>query len=113
MGKEESIIPSVIILSIFSAIEAIIGFTHHNAHIIRDFLTSGLMITSMLISYRAIQLSRRKRNHEYNFGYRRMNILAAFINMVFIICKSLFGFLDTLHHVCEHWEFELHEDNHG
>ena len=105
MGKEETIIPCVIALSVFAVVEAIIGFTHHNVHIIRDFLTSALMITSIIISHRAIQLSRRKRNHEYNFGYRRANIVAAFVNMVYLICKSLFGFLDILHHVIEHWEF--------
>ena len=54
MGKVESIIPTLIALSIFGIIEAIIGFTHHNVHIIRDFLSGALMVASIVFSHRAI-----------------------------------------------------------
>ena len=103
MGKEESIVPTLVALIVVCLIEAIIGFTHHNGYIIRDFLLSAIMIASIMISQRALQLSRKKRNHEYNFGYRRMNILAAFVNMVYILVMGVFGALETVEHMIEHW----------
>ena len=42
-----------------------------------------------------------------------MNILAAFVNMVYIMCMGLFGALETIHHMIEHWEFESHGEAHG
>ena len=54
MSKEESIIPTVVALSIFALIEGVIGFTHHNGEIIRDFLLSVIMIASIMVSQQAL-----------------------------------------------------------
>ena len=84
MGKEDSVIPFVIALSVLGVVEGIIGFIHGNVHVIRDFLTSLLMIASLVLSYNAAKMARKKRSDENTFGNRRLNIIAAFVNTVYI-----------------------------
>jgi Co/Zn/Cd efflux system component len=84
MGKEDSVIPYVVALTVFAVIEGLIGFTRGNVHVIRDFLNAGLMVGCMVLSYNAARMSRQKRSNEFTYGYRRLNILAAFTNTVYI-----------------------------
>ena len=84
--------------------EGFIGFSSGNVHIIRDFLTAGLMVGGLILSFNAAKFARRKRNSEFNFGFKRVNIWAAFVNMVYIMCNTVFSFIDNLHHAVEHWE---------
>jgi len=69
-------------MAVLAVLEMIIGFSRSNVHIIRDVMMSGLMIASMVFSIRMSHLSRKKANGHFNFGYRRVNILAAFIMTV-------------------------------
>lgn len=50
-GKEEQIIIYTIILLVFATMEGLIGFWLGNVHVIRDFLTSALMVGSLVLSY--------------------------------------------------------------
>lgn len=93
----------------FAVIEGLIGFSHINVHIVRDFLNFVLMIAAMYFSSKALQLSQKPKDDEFNYGYRRFNILAAFINSVYLIFTFIFDFVDILHHSVEHWEEESHE----
>ena len=84
MGKEDSVVAYVMVLSVLGVIEGVIGFMHGNVHVIRDFLTSLLMIGSLILSYNSAKMARKKRTEEQTFGNRRLNIIAAFVNTVFI-----------------------------
>lgn len=42
------------VLGVFAVVEAIIGVTHQNVHLIRDCLQSSLMIGALLVSHLAI-----------------------------------------------------------
>jgi hypothetical protein len=53
---------SVGFLVLISALELIIGFKNKNVHLIRDFITSSLMIISMLVSFKAEHVSNRGRD---------------------------------------------------
>ena len=88
-------------LSGVAGIEAIQGFALGNAHIVRDFVAGALLIAMLVMSYHAAKLAKKERDHEFNYGYLRLNIMAAFINTVYIMSKSLFGFLETIHLMIE------------
>lgn len=60
-GKEEQIILYTVILLVFATLEGLIGFFVGNVHIIRDFLTSLLMVGSLVLSYESAINSRKKR----------------------------------------------------
>lgn len=93
----------------FAVIEGLIGFSHINVHIVRDFLNFVLMICALLFSSKALQLSQKPKDEDFNYGYRRFNILAAFINSVYLVFTFIFDFVDILHHSVEHWEVESHD----
>lgn len=80
-------------------------------HIVRDFLNFVLLIGALYFSSVALKLSSKPKDDEFNYGYRRFNILAAFINAVYLIFTFIFDFVDLLHHMVEHWEEESHENN--
>lgn len=86
-----------------------IGISHTNVHLVRDFLNTFLMMAALCFSSKALELSLKPKDEEYNFGYRRYNILAAFINCVYLLFSFMFNFVDNLHHIVEHWEFDSHE----
>lgn len=76
------------------------------------------MVGSLVLSYESAKNSRKKRTPEQTYGNRRLNIIAAFVNTVYIQCTVLFTFLETLHHMIEHWDFAAHshkgsEDGHS
>ena len=43
-------------------------------------------------------------DRHYNFGHRRINLLAAFFNCVFLIFIFVFDWVENVHVVMEHWE---------
>jgi divalent metal cation (Fe/Co/Zn/Cd) transporter len=53
--------------------------------------------------------SHKKNDRHYNYGYRRINLLAAFFNCVFLIFIFIFDWMETIHHLMEHWEAQAHE----
>jgi Co/Zn/Cd efflux system component len=99
------------ILFVFGAIEGLFGFWLGNVHIVRDFLTSLLMVGSLILSYESAQSSRAKKSAEQTYGSRRLNIIAAFVNCVYIQCTVLFSLLETLHHIIEHWDLAQHTES--
>lgn len=94
----------------FAIVEGMIGITHTNVHLVRDFLNSFLMISALVFSSKALQLSLNKEDDDYEYGYRRFNILAAFVNSVYLMFSFMFNFVDNLHHMVEHWEIDSHSN---
>ena len=44
-------------------------------------------------------------DRHYNYGMaRRMNLLAAFFNCVYLIFTFVFDWVENLHHIMEHWD---------
>lgn len=103
-NKLESIVIYAAILSLVALMEVITGFVRSNVHIIRDFILSALIIASIVFSYKMSQMARNKSDSSFSLGYTRLNLLAAFVNTVQILCHCLFSYLDIIHHVIEHWE---------
>ena len=97
-----------IVLIAFAVLEGLIGFWLGNVHIIRDFLTSLLMAGALIFSYESLVNARKKKNAERTYGNRRLNVISAFVNMVYIQCTVLFAFLETAHHMIEHWDIAQH-----
>ena len=61
------------------------------------------------MSLKALTIYQKPRDDKFNFGYRRINILAAFVNTIYLLFSFIFDFMENLHHVIEHWEEESHE----
>ena len=92
----------------FAIVEGMIGITHTNVHLVRDFLNSFLMLGALVFSSKALEISLNPKDEDYFYGYRRYNILAAFVNSVYLMFSFMFSFVDNLNHLIEHWEIESH-----
>lgn len=91
-------------------VEGMLGLFHNNVHLIRDFFDILLMISSLGFSAKALQLSFKGKTNSFMFGYIRFNVLAAFVNASYLMYSFVFGFVDNLHHMVEHWEEEAHAE---
>ena len=83
-GKEDQIIAYTMTLLAFGVVEGLIGFWRGNVLVIRDFLSGLWMVGSLVLSYESAKNSRKKRSSEQTFGNRRLNVIAAFVNTVYI-----------------------------
>jgi Co/Zn/Cd efflux system component len=96
----------ITIIASFAIVECMIGLSHTNVHIVRDSLNVFLMLSALVFSSKALQLSQKPKDEDYPFGYRRFNVLAAFVNSVYLLFSFVFSFVDNLHHMVEHWEVD-------
>jgi len=110
LGKQASkrLVLYITVLGSFSLVEGVIGVLHVNVHLIRDFFNSMLMLCALGFSSKALELASKAQSHAFVFGYARVNVLAAFVNACYLLFSFVFGFVDNLHHMVEHWEEESH-----
>jgi len=80
----------ITVMASFALVECMIGLSHSNVHIVRDALNVFLMLGALVFSGKALQLSQKPRDDEYPFGYRRFNIMAAFVNSVYLLFSFVF-----------------------
>ena len=97
----ERLLIYIAVLGAFAVVEGIIGLSCGNVHIINDFINFLIMMTALVISFRCIKLSQNPSDDHYNYGYRRLNLLATFINTVFLIFAFIFNLVDNFHHLAE------------
>ena len=98
---DSKIFPYAAFLSGITIIEGVNGFTKGNAHIVRDFLASIILIAMLVMNYYAVTKARQERDQKFNYGYQRLSLMAAFINTIYIMSNSLFTFMETIHHMIE------------
>jgi len=84
-----------IILSIFlnfaiTAVEVVGGLLSGSLSLLSDSLHNLGDAMSLLASYLAIRVGERRANEKYTFGYKRAEILVAFINSAVLFGVSLF-----------------------
>lgn len=114
-------------MSSFTLVQGLIGASTKNAHVIRDFLNFTALIIALGFSTRAIDIWNESEyenqidlqgddieggiaiasmsyDRHYNFGQRRINLLATFFNCVFMIFIFVFDWVENIHHVMEHWD---------
>jgi hypothetical protein len=114
-------------MSSFTLVQGLIGLSTKNAHVLRDFLNFAALIIALCFSTRAIDIWNESqqesqidsqsddleggsntvtvtKDRHYNFGQRRINLLAAFFNCVFLIFIFVFDWVENVHIVMEHWE---------
>jgi len=92
-GKEESqgrLIVSIILNLIITLAEIIGGLVSHSLALLSDALHNLNDTASLGISLIARKVSRKEANLEKTFGYKRAEVIGAFINLILLILISLF-----------------------
>ena len=76
--------------------ELIGGILSGSMALITDAAHNFSDVLSLIISYVANQMAKRKPTAEHTYGYRRSEILAAFVNSVTLIVIALFIFYEAI-----------------
>ncbi|WP_010477770.1 cation diffusion facilitator family transporter [Thermococcus zilligii] len=81
---------SIVLNLVITIAEVIGGILSGSLSLLSDSLHNFSDAMSILASYFAIKIGERKANEKYTFGYRRAEILVAFVNSAVLVGVSLF-----------------------
>ena len=74
------------------------GIAHKDIDLLRDCLNSMLLVGTLVLSTRANSLSNQlDEDDQYDYGGRRLNLVAAFVNLVYLTFCFVFSIVDSLH----------------
>ncbi len=90
MHTKSKLLFSVILNAIITLAEVIGGLLSGSLALLGDSLHNFNDTMLLSISYIAIRVGERERNAKYTFGYKRAEILGAFINSVILVAVGLF-----------------------
>ena len=84
-GKESRLFFSIFFnLSIVLA-EVIGGLISRSTALLSDAAHNSADVLSMIFSYSAVKISKRKRDEKFTYGYERAEVIAAVVNSVFLM----------------------------
>jgi cobalt-zinc-cadmium efflux system protein len=96
-ANKKALFISFLLISIYMIVEVIGGILTNSLALISD---AGHMLSdaaALGLSLVAFKIGEREANAEKTYGYRRFEILAAFINGIALIAVSLYIFLEAYH----------------
>jgi Co/Zn/Cd efflux system component len=102
----EKIEKLVMAFSVMCAFEFIMGIITRHFPMFIDCLMTLMLIGTIYFSYKALDMSNQGADSTYTLGYKRLDLLAAYCNCIYLQCMKLFDLLETFHHLIEHWELE-------
>ena len=87
---ENKLLISIVLNIFITTLQVIGGFVSGSLALLSDALRNFTDVLSLIISYFAQKLTKRKATLRRTFGYKRAEILAAFINALSLIVIALF-----------------------
>jgi len=94
-GLKGRLIFSIILNFTITAVEVIGGLLSGSLALLGDSLHNFSDAMSLIASYIALRIGERRANEKYTFGYKRAEILVAFVNSAVLIGVSLFLFVEA------------------
>lgn len=79
----------------FTLLEVVGGLISNSLSLLSDALHNLADSSSMLLAYVAHRASKRKANEQKTYGYKRVEILAAFVNAAILIGICIFLFVEA------------------
>lgn len=89
-------------------LEILVGLATGNVHVLKDFLVAALLLLALYASHEAQVRETQDSCKQYSFGKRRLTLLSAMGNCIYLQCLELFNFLEAVHHIIEHFELASH-----
>ena len=89
-GLKSKMLASIVLNFAITIAEVLGGILSSSLSLLSDSLHNLSDAMSLLASYIAIRISEREANEKYTFGYKRAEILVAFVNSAVLIGVSLF-----------------------
>jgi len=95
--KGKNLFITVLLNALISLAELIGGVISGSISLISDSIHNFSDVLSLLISYAANKLSKRNATAKHTFGYKRSEIIAAFLNSTTLIILAVFILFEAIH----------------
>ena len=95
--SEGKLLFSIILNIVITASQYIGGFLSGSLSLMSDATHNLTDVLSLIISYVAAKLKHKKQTEQQTFGYKRAEIIAAFINATSLIILSVFLGIESIH----------------
>jgi cobalt-zinc-cadmium efflux system protein len=93
--KGRNLVVSIFLNIIITASQVVGGFWSGSLALLSDALHNFSDVLSLIISYIAVKLSRNKASYSKTFGYKRAEIIAAFINASSLVIVAIFLIIEA------------------
>jgi len=97
--KGGSLLISILLNSIITAAQVVGGIISGSLSLLSDALHNFSDVVSLIVSYIANSLARKKASNSKTFGYKRAEILAAFINAATLIIVAILLIIEAIKRV--------------
>jgi len=94
--SEKNLLIAVVLNFIITAAEVVGGLLSNSLALLSDALHNLGDGIAVLVAYIANRISKRDSNQRKTFGYQRIEILAAFINAVFLVAICIFLIVEAI-----------------
>lgn len=96
-GGRKSLLFSIVLNVIITLAQVVGGIVSGSLSLLSDALHNFSDVLSLVFSYAAHKLSRRKASLTQTFGYKRAEIMAAFINAATLIIVAVYLIFEAIH----------------
>lgn len=89
-NKEKNLFLSILLNTVITVAQIIGGILSESLALISDALHNFSDVISLLFSYIALKLSKRKASYNQTFGYKRAQLIAAFVNALSLLIVAFY-----------------------
>ena len=89
-NKEKNLFLSILLNTVITVAQIIGGILSGSLALISDALHNFSDVISLLFSYIALKLSKRKASYNQTFGYKRAQLIAAFVNALSLLIVAFY-----------------------
>lgn len=94
--KGKNLVLSILLNIIITAAQVVGGLISGSLALLSDALHNFSDVLSLILSYVGHKLSRRKATIEHTFGYKRSELLAAFINALILVGVAVYLIIEAV-----------------
>lgn len=95
--KSKNLLISIILNILITVLQAIGGFLSGSLSLLSDALHNFTDVISLIISFIANKFARKKASFDKTFGYKRAEIIAAFVNSSSLLVVAIFLIYEAIH----------------
>ena len=95
--KSKNLLISIILNILITVLQVIGGFLSGSLSLLSDALHNFTDVISLIISFIANKFARKKASFDKTFGYKRAEIIAAFVNSSSLLVVAIFLIYEAIH----------------
>ncbi len=94
--KDKNIFITIMLNLVITIAEFVGGFLSNSLALISDAFHNLSDVTAIILTYFALKISKKSKTSTKTFGYKRIEVISAFINSIALVVISLFLFKEAI-----------------